>query len=1000
MLITRLARGPLVRSTLRLLAVGLLLSTAATAGVSIEIDADPTTPEIQSSRNVQPGETFEVEVRVTGLAQGAGLNAYELDLSFDEAVVTASTIADGGLLPTTTRVVEQDVSPPDANLALIQLGVAAGESDGVLARVTFEAQAAGTSALHLNDVVLSGPLGARLSIQAASDATIEVPEPGTWLSAFAALCVLAVLGRGRRRQAISLLTLGVLAFSGGVARAGDTDPIFDTNGDGFVNILDVSLVAGCAGVDPADGNPCDAADVDEDGDVDGDDLDAVIAAFGGLSGPPFVADEPLFDCTRDGYPCAYANTDDAVLARVDVLLGGAQTRLNGGASIDSVADWLEGEADVVQVEREGWSVFVRVANGPPIMIHDGTRARGNGLTIPPIARVVPTAPNFPGLSEPVGHRVVGRDRDEDGRRDRAKKALILSPYQVDFEPSNTSDVALDALFEFDEYEIEYYENDEVTLEHYLGWEDYDLIFVETHGDAISGEINSARSYSQALYLGEFAPTCVELKQSLMPITGGVLAEGISCSLLNRAAAGEPNDFARETTVTPRFFGQRYPDGLENALIWLDACRSFRVPGFQLELTGKHSVFFGWDDYVYTKSSVAATRRFFELTANKGLRTSRAWQILCEEDKCIGDLDAPALAITFCYGEDPASNSGCSWTDLNEDGTIDVNDWRALFDTNEKEAELLFAFDDVDQRVREVVKVLDPDTGNPANGDGTVLVERFFGFLEDGNPLGFREGMGLHVQLDGFEADDFVLQQDPDEFLRRTTMLTADEGGVDIQSAVPLTAQMLEQVGPTEDYRWRTKDPFPMVFLPDDVRVGDTLEVDVKLRFPPSLESDPVEIGHSYAERLEHVVASCSFAASVSGGASGSWSGLVATVDAQSGWLLGVRETVGVMGGLPPFIATVGAAQAGAGLPGQILSMSVEIPGVPGESYSWNESIQQAIGLGPPSLSLASFDGETYLGQVSGTLVDGVLADRKSISVTLDFDADLIVPGVVANSCVR
>ena len=93
----------------------------------------------------------------------------------------------------------------------------------------------------------------------------------------------------------ALIFLGVVLGSlSGWAQAPDPD----LNNTGVVNILDVSLVDGCVGVDLSTNPQCQVADTDGDGDVGQDDLDFVVLAFGQVgfpngTPPPPGAGDPL-----------------------------------------------------------------------------------------------------------------------------------------------------------------------------------------------------------------------------------------------------------------------------------------------------------------------------------------------------------------------------------------------------------------------------------------------------------------------------------------------------------------------------------------------------------------------------------------------------------------------------------------------------------------------------------------------------------------------------------
>ncbi|MCR9096652.1 MAG: hypothetical protein NXI30_20710 [bacterium] len=936
-------------------------------------------------------------VRISQIAPESGVAGIELDLDFDSQLLLPQQASDEGYFGGGAILLENDTQAPDVNFAVASATASESTTSGLLLTLSLMAgPGQGVTELVLGDVVLAGAGGERIPLLEARNATIQVPEPGFLIASSAGLVLLGLLARARatQRRSGSRATRSPMAFStlAGLVLAGSALADPDTNLDGFVNVQDVSLVATCQGVDPAAGPPCDAADVDEDGDVDADDLTAVVAAFGDVVGPPFQYAGPLFDCVRDAYPCDLSTVPDAMADRMDEIGSQAASMLDAGASLSQVGTFIAAEPDVANVFLEGHTLAFRLVGAPPIVFHDAQAARTQSRPVgEPFVSTDPIVPSFPGTSRPLGHRVVGRDRDQEGRRDREKRALVLAPFSFQF--NYDSDVAANAaLASFPEYgEIVYHVDDQVTIDDYVGWDDFDAIFVSTHGDAISGEINGTRLSMQTLSLGGFAIDCADLREAARPnLPGANPVVGIGCAWKNIAAQGEPSRWRFSVDATPDFFTQHYPQALENAFVWLDACRSSRVPGFQNTLMGRHSVFLGWDEYVHDNVSTSAAERIFELALDKGLRTSRAWEIACEEGFC---FDTTVEEAESCLGEDPQVNPDCDWVDIeggpDGDGDIDAADLTAWIDENEKPAELLYAFDGADQRLREILTILDPDTLLPAGTDGTVLPKDFTGTLGDGLPA---DGFGFTIEVQGFELEDLIVPGDPDEFLETISFISADRDGVNLESDLPLSQDTMVAVGPPEDYRWRSTMPM-RVFLPEDLEPGETLRIDPKLRFPPTLGSLPVEIGNSYAEPLEHVIEACDFQANASGAAVGSFGGTLATIDLDSDWEISVVDVSSfgdvIGGGFPSpfFTASLAAARVG-DLPGTISSMSVQIPSPPpfGESFSWNPSLGASLGLAAPSISITSSDGEMATGVMSGQLASSVDPGRI-VTVSITFDAD-------------
>jgi hypothetical protein len=192
-----------MRTLLTTLSIAALLALAnrAAAAPIVSVDVDVLTPGIQSSFDVDVGESFLVDVVIEGVEAGASLNAFSIDLGFDSALVSATGVADGGFLLAPVFVLLQDLTAPEVNFQEVTLGPVGAVGSGTLARVSFEANSAGTLALDLNDVTLSQPFGVAISDFSVNDGGIRVmpaatavPEPGTEI-----LLMLGVLGLAGRK---------------------------------------------------------------------------------------------------------------------------------------------------------------------------------------------------------------------------------------------------------------------------------------------------------------------------------------------------------------------------------------------------------------------------------------------------------------------------------------------------------------------------------------------------------------------------------------------------------------------------------------------------------------------------------------------------------------------------------------------------------------------------------------------------------------------------------
>jgi hypothetical protein len=110
------------------------------------------TPE-QLSALESPGRTygssFMVDVVVIGVDPARPVDVYQFALAFDPHILRAVSVVSFGFLPGGI-VLQSDVTPHDVKWAAGVLGAPGISGDGILATITFEANANGTSRLSLH----------------------------------------------------------------------------------------------------------------------------------------------------------------------------------------------------------------------------------------------------------------------------------------------------------------------------------------------------------------------------------------------------------------------------------------------------------------------------------------------------------------------------------------------------------------------------------------------------------------------------------------------------------------------------------------------------------------------------------------------------------------------------------------------------------------------------------------------------------------------------------
>jgi hypothetical protein len=129
----------------------------------------------------------------------------------------------------------------------------------------------------------------------------------------------------------------------------------------------------------------------------------------------------ILECEQTGYPCSIAQVPAEILRRRHDLATDANRRLDDGATMDDVADWLSGLDDVVEVEGDASAVWFRVEGG------NGLWLLGDGLegsrSAPAAVTAAGTAPRG---ALPITARTPGPEHVV-APGEPIKQALVLAP---------------------------------------------------------------------------------------------------------------------------------------------------------------------------------------------------------------------------------------------------------------------------------------------------------------------------------------------------------------------------------------------------------------------------------------------------------------------------------------------------------------------------------------------------------------------------------------------
>jgi len=157
------------------LLVSLNSSSAISASISVDMISSGT---IDSSLSLSSGSSFDVDIVIDNVIDIAG---FEFILGFDSTVLSATSITSGDIFGLDTFLLDDTITANSVSFSELTLDIFGLDINlpTVLATISFDAIAAGTSDLLLSNIFLSDSLAFEITPVIIADGTITITSTGT-----------------------------------------------------------------------------------------------------------------------------------------------------------------------------------------------------------------------------------------------------------------------------------------------------------------------------------------------------------------------------------------------------------------------------------------------------------------------------------------------------------------------------------------------------------------------------------------------------------------------------------------------------------------------------------------------------------------------------------------------------------------------------------------------------------------------------------------------------
>ncbi len=332
---------------------------------------------------------------------------------------------------------------------------------------------------------------------------------------------------------------------------------------------------------------------------------------GPSGGGPSASASNVTECGAPDYPCDWADVPDATIDVTQRLTDEARARVVAGGSFADVAAWLQSQPGVATVESDDHAVRFRPVGGRAVWVVDEATFRGPAAARDSDFRLASV--RIPVAGPPTDpDALVGGDIED-------KQALVLSPYFWNFDPNDSAPSATAALQATRGYAghvtqiLNAKKGDQtVGLDAFEHWDQYDVVFVSSHGARICGA-ERCRAVIAAGELGAGQPISWFQRRSLRGTGVELMTDGSGTFTM---------------LLDADFFRNWYPNGLDETLVIIDACETLgpKVSDIADVLRGSTSEYLGWTETVNAAISTTATSTLLKSMAT-GLTVRQAYRRL-------------------------------------------------------------------------------------------------------------------------------------------------------------------------------------------------------------------------------------------------------------------------------------------------------------------------------------------------------------------------------------